>query len=62
MTTGGADSSTKSNSDTSANGDLAAELTTDGTAPPKPVADSTATNPETPAAVTAPVGGPRALG
>ena len=59
MTTGGTDSSTESNSDTSANGDLAAALTTDDTTPPKPVADSTARDPAAPAAVTAPVGGPR---
>ena len=59
LATGGADSSAKSNSDTSANGDVAAALTTAGTALPKPVADSTATDPEAPAPVKAPVGGPR---
>jgi YVTN family beta-propeller protein len=59
LSTGGADSSTKSNSETSANGDVAAAVTTDDSTLPKPVADSTATNPEAPVAVTAPAAGPR---
>jgi YVTN family beta-propeller protein len=59
LSTRGADSSTKSNSETSANGDVAAAVTTDDSTLPKPVADSTATNPEAPVAVTAPAAGPR---
>ena len=45
MSTGGADPSTKSNSETSAIGDVAVELTTDDSTLPKPVADSTASGP-----------------
>ena len=59
LATGGADSSSKSSSETPATGDVAAKSTTDDTAAPEPAADSTATEPEVPAAVTAPVGGPR---
>ena len=56
--TGGADSSTKSSSETS-NGDVAAGLTTDESSP-KPVAGSTSKDPEALAVVTTvPVGGPR---
>ena len=57
--TGGAQSSKKSSSDTSAKGDEAAEVSTEDSTLPKLVADSTATNPEAPAAAKAPVGGPR---
>ena len=60
ISTGGADPSTKSNSETSAIGDGAVELTTDDSALPELVADSTASGPEAPgAAMTVPVGGPR---
>ncbi len=59
MSTGGASASTESNSETLANSDGAAELTTDR-ALPKPVADSTATDPEAPpAAMTTPTGDPK---
>jgi YVTN family beta-propeller protein len=59
MSTGAASSSTESNSGTLANSDGAAELTIDRSLP-KPVADSTATDPEaTSAAMTPPTGGPR---
>ena len=58
MSTGGAQSSTKSNSETSANDDVAAELTTDVSTVSKPVADSTAKDAAAPAAaMTAPTGG-----
>ena len=57
MSTGGADKSTTSNSETSANGDMVVESTTDDTTLPEPVAGSTATDSEAPAAVTAPLGG-----
>lgn len=59
LTTGGKHSPSRSSSDTSAQGDVAAESTTDDTTPPQPVADSTSPDPEAPAAVKAPVGGPR---
>jgi VCBS repeat-containing protein len=59
LTTGGKRSLSESSSDTSAEGEVAAESTTEDTTPPKPVVDSTAPDPEAPAAVTAPVGGPR---
>ena len=57
--TGGAQSSKKSSSDTSAKGDEAAEVSTEDSTLPKLVADSTATNPEAPAAAKAPVTGQR---
>ena len=60
MTTGGADSSTNSHSETSAKGDLVVESLTDGTTLPTPVAAPTAKDPESPAAATAPVRAPRA--
>ena len=56
--TGGAQSSKKSSSDT-CNGHEAAEVSTEDSTPPKLVADSTATNPEAPAAAKAPVTGQR---
>ena len=58
LATGGADSSSKSSSETPATGGVAAESTTDNTTAPEAVADSTAMEPEAPAAVTASVGGP----
>ena len=59
MSTGGADSSTKSSGDTSVQGEVVAESTTDDSTEPKRVADSTPTAPEAPAAAKAPVGASR---
>jgi YVTN family beta-propeller protein len=59
MTTGGADSSTKSTSGTSVKGEVVAESTTDDFTEPKRVADAAATPPEAPAAAKAPVVGSR---
>jgi YVTN family beta-propeller protein/VCBS repeat-containing protein len=56
LTTGGKHSPRESSSENPAKGDVVAESTTDDTTPPKRVADTTATNPEAPAAAKAPVG------
>ena len=57
LATGGADSSSKSSSQSPATGDVDAESTLDDSTPPKRVADSTATEPEAPATAKAPVSG-----
>ena len=59
LATGGADSSSKSSSQTPATGDVGAASTLDDSTPPKRVADSTATEPEAPATAKAPVAGRR---
>ena len=59
LATGGADSSSKSSSQTPATGDVGAASTLDDSTPPKRVADSTATEPEAPATAKAPVSGRR---
>ncbi len=57
LSTGGADSSTKSSGDTPLKGEVVAESTPDDSTEPKRVADAAATAPEAPATAKAPVGG-----